>query len=495
VVATTDPPEKVLLGDFANLVYLIQKELDQEGKLDVSISINLAVSGFAPATSGTKTYKVYLDGANTTPAYSGSFSYYSDVQVFSAYVPYFGGTHTITRLDIDIAGTSGGCSSGSISYSCATLNKALASGQSMDINYTGAASGLCGNGATVLTFSPHNISPLVPGMGLVYFGARYYDPEIGVWISTDPDEQFWNSYSYCGGNPIVLVDPLGLSAITDRNAYVNSLQDIYDATGQTDANFGVSAAANQAVATGGNAAGIYAQSVSTFNFAHGWGGQYFPSVAMLEQNMENSWSKTEIEIMSGFADQSLSPSFRGNTPIAMAAYWDRMNSGTTRTDWQYACAPQIIGGILGAAYVGLDDDLIYQLVSGQISGWEYAGKVGFGALTGVAGSFGAGWAGTAIRGIYTSADSDAFEQLTSTNEKYNANKTIAKAIIGGGIATGAFWAGKVSGKYLGIYTGGNNPSLSKPIWIEWTSFELPGGTIGDVSANALVNSAEKKAKK
>jgi RHS repeat-associated protein len=49
------------------------------------------------------------------------------------------------------------------------------------------------------------------GMGLFYFGARYYDPEIIMWTSPDPVEEFWNSYSYCGGNPINFVDPLGLS--------------------------------------------------------------------------------------------------------------------------------------------------------------------------------------------------------------------------------------------------------------------------------------------
>jgi RHS repeat-associated protein len=48
-----------------------------------------------------------------------------------------------------------------------------------------------------------------PGINLLYFGARSYDPDIGVWTSADPAEQYWNLYSYCGGNPVVLVDPDG----------------------------------------------------------------------------------------------------------------------------------------------------------------------------------------------------------------------------------------------------------------------------------------------
>ncbi|NLD99661.1 MAG: DUF4258 domain-containing protein, partial [Fibrobacter sp.] len=53
-----------------------------------------------------------------------------------------------------------------------------------------------------------------PGLRLEYFGKRYYDPELGIWISTDPAEEFWNAYSYCGGNPINFIDPFGLSVTT-----------------------------------------------------------------------------------------------------------------------------------------------------------------------------------------------------------------------------------------------------------------------------------------
>lgn len=48
------------------------------------------------------------------------------------------------------------------------------------------------------------------GEGLYYFGARYLDPDIGTFTSTDPMGQFWNSYSYGGCNPIIGVDPDGM---------------------------------------------------------------------------------------------------------------------------------------------------------------------------------------------------------------------------------------------------------------------------------------------
>jgi RHS repeat-associated protein len=45
-----------------------------------------------------------------------------------------------------------------------------------------------------------------------YFGARYYDPFFGMWMSPDPANQFSNPYSY-GGDPINYIDPTGLWAI------------------------------------------------------------------------------------------------------------------------------------------------------------------------------------------------------------------------------------------------------------------------------------------
>ena len=55
----------------------------------------------------------------------------------------------------------------------------------------------------------------VPEAGLYDFGARYYDPEIGHFLSVDPilqnpgDPQALNAYSYVRNNPINVVDPTG----------------------------------------------------------------------------------------------------------------------------------------------------------------------------------------------------------------------------------------------------------------------------------------------
>jgi len=45
--------------------------------------------------------------------------------------------------------------------------------------------------------------------GLYYFGARYYSPSVGLFVSHDPQGQFFSPYSYGGGNPLAGTDPTG----------------------------------------------------------------------------------------------------------------------------------------------------------------------------------------------------------------------------------------------------------------------------------------------
>jgi RHS repeat-associated protein len=48
--------------------------------------------------------------------------------------------------------------------------------------------------------------------GYSYFGARYYDADISIWLSVDPLADKYPSMSafmYCAGNPVMLVDPDG----------------------------------------------------------------------------------------------------------------------------------------------------------------------------------------------------------------------------------------------------------------------------------------------
>ncbi|MBD3343511.1 MAG: hypothetical protein GF401_00440 [Chitinivibrionales bacterium] len=50
----------------------------------------------------------------------------------------------------------------------------------------------------------------VSGIQAYYFGARFYDPEVGIWLSTDPQNQFFTPYGYAT-NPIFYIDENGES--------------------------------------------------------------------------------------------------------------------------------------------------------------------------------------------------------------------------------------------------------------------------------------------
>jgi RHS repeat-associated protein len=55
--------------------------------------------------------------------------------------------------------------------------------------------------------------------GFIYFGARYYDPAIGRFLSFDPlTQQFpeWSPYVYSFNNPVNYFDPDGLAGLTAK---------------------------------------------------------------------------------------------------------------------------------------------------------------------------------------------------------------------------------------------------------------------------------------
>jgi RHS repeat-associated protein len=63
--------------------------------------------------------------------------------------------------------------------------------------------------------TPHrfNAKELDVETGNYYYGARYYNPRVSVWLSVDPMSAAapgWTPYRFCFNNPVNIVDPTGM---------------------------------------------------------------------------------------------------------------------------------------------------------------------------------------------------------------------------------------------------------------------------------------------
>ena len=69
--------------------------------------------------------------------------------------------------------------------------------------------------------------------GLYYYGARYYDPRLSLWMSTDPMEEKYpdiSSYGYTYNNPIKYQDIEGLEPVKSQAGAVNGFIDFFNNT-------------------------------------------------------------------------------------------------------------------------------------------------------------------------------------------------------------------------------------------------------------------------
>ena len=74
--------------------------------------------------------------------------------------------------------------------------------------------------------------------GLYYYGARYYDPRVSLWISTDSQQEqypFVSTYCYVKNSPLTYIDPEGKSpikAIITATKYIRRAYKIFKKTGK-----------------------------------------------------------------------------------------------------------------------------------------------------------------------------------------------------------------------------------------------------------------------
>ncbi|NLZ74272.1 MAG: hypothetical protein GX905_10770 [Bacteroidales bacterium] len=78
-----------------------------------------------------------------------------------------------------------------------------------------------------------NAKELDEETGLYYYGARYYDPRVSIWLSTDPlQEKYPNisSYAYTAYNPVKYIDPNGEDIVIaeKNNSSITIATDLID---------------------------------------------------------------------------------------------------------------------------------------------------------------------------------------------------------------------------------------------------------------------------
>jgi RHS repeat-associated protein len=114
--------------------------------------------------------------------------------------------------------------------------------------------------------------------GLVLTLYRAYDPALGRWLSADPIEENGglNLYGYAGGNPIMLVDPLGLlfgMGISVGELWQATKESFSDGSAKQSAIGGAAAFADGAIPFADPFAdnGVYDDCDSNFGFSKGVG--------------------------------------------------------------------------------------------------------------------------------------------------------------------------------------------------------------------------------
>jgi RHS repeat-associated protein len=244
------------------------------------------------------------------------------------------------------------------------------------------------------------------GTRLFYFGARYYDPELGVWVSVDLGEQFYNRYGY-SSNPVIMVDPDGnffwlipvvIGAVAGSYLGGSAANGTFNpgkwdfSSGATWAGMGLGAllggASGGAIAGGAAVAGASAIGAGTL-YGAGIGGGIGFGIESVRQTVQDDFSAggllgawgagTAVGAVSGaMIGGSMGSSFLSNTvpglgKLTNAAFLGNVPIGTLMG--VPTAVGGLTGGIVGAAHGNTAGGILRGGGAGLLTG---AGLVGAG---------------------------------------------------------------------------------------------------------------------
>ncbi len=206
---------------------------------------------------------------------------------------------------------------------------------------------------------------LDPSTNLYYFNQRYYDPEIGRFLTPDPAGQALNPYLYCGNNPNGFIDPDGAWFVSDwMKDFGKTAGFVYGAT-QAYMNHGslsqIANSAMQGYAVGGVIGGVVGSyvesSILSAGMAYGVG-----SLGEAWNLKDNLVAMTAMHGISGGIQSSVSG---GN-------FWSGFAGGS-------------IANVAGTAVDGMDNNFAKIGIAGLgggIGSWAAGGDFGRGFLIG-----------------------------------------------------------------------------------------------------------------
>lgn len=231
--------------------------------------------------------------------------------------------------------------------------------------------------------------------GLYYFGARWYDPELGVWISPDPANQFHNPYAYAS-NPVMYTDPDGRFLFLALFA-LGAATSIYS-------NWGT-------IATPGG--GVDWGAMLVHGTLGGLGGTAGPAgqfMSMMASNMYNGAS-----VQSAFMTSSVNMAVGGLAGAAGGALAGKlvgkMGGGVLK---------QIAGGVAGGAISGAIGSTVGGTAIGMMRGQSFSDALADGAGGALTGALTGGVTGGVTAGVIAAHN-------YATNPKSQLERSAAKS--------------------------------------------------------------------